>query len=51
VEKKRLVKEAKAGEMKRYEQQRAQQVIYNAQVLPVTLALILVFLSHKKKSV
>jgi hypothetical protein len=26
-------------------------VIYNAQVLPVTLALILVFLSHKKKSV
>lgn len=51
MEKKRLVEEAKAVEMKRCEEQRAQQVIYNAQVLPVTLALILVFLSHNNKSV
>jgi hypothetical protein len=43
VEKKRLAEEAKAVEMKRCEEQRAQQVIYNAQVLPVTLALILFF--------
>ncbi len=48
MEKKRLVEEAKAVEMKRCEEQRAQQVIYNAQVLPVTLALILVFLSQQQ---
>jgi AAA+ ATPase superfamily predicted ATPase len=51
VEKKRLAEEAKAVEMKRCEEQRPQQVIYNAQVLPVTLALILFFLSHNNNSV
>ncbi len=38
MEKKRLAEEAKAVEMKRCEEQRPQQVIYNAHVLPVTLA-------------